>query len=163
MLKSALSINNIYIICLLLEGITFTFCDVQAIKKFLDEYNRKGDSLQYNETLSSWNYEVKMTKDSKEEMLKWSALTAKFSLEKRQTAKTLLKDAGDDVPRFLLRQLKLITRTATSHSASVNNEVRKLQSKMTSIYSKTVVSIIFVVYFHVWKVWQRRTQAVAGF
>ena len=128
---------------LLLKDIDYCYSDLKAIEHFLEDYNRVGDELQHNDTLASWNYEIGMTQESKAEVVKWSSLTSKFSVENRKAAKSLIKDSGSDVPKSMVRQLMLIKRTASSSSEPVNNEVRKLQSKMTSIYSNTVVSNLY--------------------
>lgn len=113
--------------------------DLKTIKAFLKEYNKEGDELQRNDTLASWKYEIDMTKESKEETIKWSGITSKFAIENRKKAKELLKDMDGDIPKSMMRQLVLIKRTASSSSQADNKEVADLQSKMTSIYSKTVI------------------------
>lgn len=121
--------------------------DVKLIKAFLKEYNKEGDELQRNDTLASWKYEIDMTNESKAETIKWSAITSKFAIENRKKAKELLKDLDGDIPKSMMRQLNLIKRTASSSNSADNKEVANLQSKMTSIYSKTVVSDRFLRFY----------------
>ena len=127
----------------LLESVYRCHGDSQTIKSFLKTYNAEGDELQRNDTLASWKYEIDMTKDSKDETIKWSAITSKFAITNRKLAKSLLKEVDDDVPKSMVRQLQMIKRTASSSSTADSKEVAELQSRMTSIYSKTVVSAFF--------------------
>lgn len=117
----------------------FCLCGLKEIKEFLKKYNKEGDELQRNDTLASWEYEIDMTAKSKEETVKWSAITSKFATDNRKKAKALLKDVDDDIPKSMIRQLVLIKRTASSTNEDENKESADLQSKMTSIYSKTVI------------------------
>lgn len=127
------------VIFLSLLHVEFCASDLKTIKAFLKTYNKEGDDLQRNDTLASWRYEIDMTKDSKDETIKWSAITSKFATDNRKKAKQMLKDIDDDIPKSMLRQLVLIKRTASSTSEDENKESADLQSKMTSIYSKTVI------------------------
>lgn len=120
---------------------------LKEIKDFLKKYNKEGDELQRNDTLASWEYEIDMTSKNKEETVKWSAITSKFATDNRKKAKTLLKDEDDDIPKSMIRQLQLIKRTASSTNEDENKESADLQSKMTSIYSKTVVND-FVIFLY---------------
>ena len=141
-LKMCQPLNILLIVfTLLLKDIDYCHSDLKTIKDFLKEYNKEGDELQRNDTLASWKYEIDMTKESKDETVKWSGITSKFAIENRKKAKSLLKDLDDDgdIPKSLMRQLMLIKRTASSSNQADNKELTDLESKMTSIYSKTVV------------------------
>jgi len=127
------------LLVILIIEVNFCMCGLKEIKDFLKKYNKEGDELQRNDTLASWEYEIDMTAKSKEETVKWSAITSKFATDNRKKAKALLKDVDDDIPKSMIRQLVLIKRTASSTNEDENKESADLQSKMTSIYSKTVI------------------------
>ena len=134
--------SNVILLLIILSFVWTFESDEKSIAVFLKKYNEEGDELQRNDTLASWKYEIDMTSESKEETVKWSGITSKFATDNRKEAKKLLGGLGtNQIPDSMRRQLNLIKRTASSTSEDDNKEVANLQSKMTSIYSKTVVSV----------------------
>ena len=115
------------------------------VEKFMDEYNKKADKLQKADTLASWNYETDMTSENKKETVKYSGIVSKFAQEYRDNATDLLKDISDDVTAPLKRQLKLITRTASSANSEESKTVADLLSNMTAVYSKTEVRFLMML------------------
>ncbi|XP_057290559.1 angiotensin-converting enzyme-like [Hydractinia symbiolongicarpus] len=139
MMKTAyLNIFSIFLLYIILTGHS-CYGDNKAIDDFLKQYNTEADQLQREDTLASWDYETDMSKGNKDKTTEMSGKTSKFALDSRKKAEELLKDIGDDTPAASIRQLKLITRTASSSSSDESKEVSELISKMTAIYSKTSI------------------------
>ncbi|XP_066918700.1 angiotensin-converting enzyme-like [Clytia hemisphaerica] len=115
-------------------------CKYSDASDFLENYNKEANSLQKKDTLASWNYETNMNTANKIKQSKLSAKTSSFATKSRNEAKCLLDSTSDeDMTDSQKRQLKLITRTASSSDSEVNKKMSKLVSKMTAIYSETKI------------------------
>ena len=113
------------------------------INQYLTTYNEEADMLQYKDTLASWEYEIDMTDENKEKTTKMSAETSVFALKSRDKAKELLDEFGSQYPNSMnksIRQLKLITRTASTKNKDKSKKLADIVSQMTAYYSKTSVN-----------------------
>ena len=113
------------------------------INQYLTTYNEEADMLQYKDTLASWEYEIDMTDENKEKTTKMSAETSAFALKSRDKAKELLDEVGSQYPNSMnksIRQLKLITRTASTKNKDKSKKLADIASQMTAYYSKTSVN-----------------------